>query len=74
VAFVGAVGADSGDDEAVTGDAEAVFAGDCIADSAEVGALEFDELIADRAVQVVVLRIAVVVLVDGPSAKVHAAK
>src|SRR5690349_3010437 len=55
-------------------DAEVVFAGDGVAQGLEFVAREFDELVADLAVEVVVLRIAVVVLVDGPAAERHLAE
>ena len=71
MAFAAAVAADAGDDEAVAGDAEVVFTGDGIAECGELFAREFDELVAHLAVEVVVLRVAVIVLVHSPVAERH---
>ncbi len=72
--FAAAVVADAGDDEAVAGDAEVVFAADGVAEGLQFFAAELDELVADLAVEVVVLRVAVVVFVDGSAAEGHLAK
>ena len=74
MAFAAAVVADAGDDEAVAGDAEVVFAGDGVAERLQFFAAELDELVADLAVKVVVLRVAVVVFVDGPATERHFAE
>ena len=58
----------------MTSDAEVVFAADGVAEGLELFAAEFDELVADLAVEVVVLRVAVVVLVDGAAAERHFAE
>ena len=49
----------------MAGDAELMFAGDRVANGGHLVAMKLDQLVALLAVQVVVLRIAVVVLVDG---------
>ena len=69
--FAAAVVANAGDDEAVARNAEVVFLGDGVAEDLQFFAAELDELVADLAVEVVVLRIAVVVLVDGSAAERH---
>lgn len=66
--------ADAGDDQAVPRHAEAVFAADGVADPLQFVALKLDERVAHRAVQMVVLRVAVVVLVDGAAAEGHPAE
>jgi len=54
--------------------AKGMFAGHGIANSVQVGTLKFDQLIADRAMQVIVLGVAIVVFVDGSAAEGHAAQ
>ena len=71
VAFSAAVAADAGDDEPVAGDAEIVLSRHGIAKIGERFAAEFDQLVANLAVQMVMLRITVVVLVNGPAAERH---
>ena len=61
----GAFVANAGDDQAMAGDPKAVVAGDGVAEFEEFVALEFVELFALFAVQVVVLGVAVVVFEDG---------
>lgn len=48
-----------------------MLAGHCVADSGEFIAGKFDQAMARRAVEVVVLRIAVIVFVDGSSTEHH---
>lgn len=74
MAFRAAFLADAGDDQAMPRHAEAVFAADGVADALQFVALKLDERVAHRAVEMVVLRVAVVVLVDGPAAKGHPAE
>src|SRR3954452_19891 len=74
VPLAAAVVAYAGDDQAVAGDAEIVFLGDGIAERLQFFAAELDELIADLTVEVVVLRVTVVVFVDGPAAEGHFAE
>ena len=69
--FAAAVVADAGDDQAVAGDAEVVLLGYGVADVRQFFAAEFDQLVAHLAVEMVVLRVAVVVLVNGPAAERH---
>jgi hypothetical protein len=69
-----AVVADAGDDQAVPSDAELVLAGHRVANVGDRVALEFDQLVAARAVQVIVLGVAVVVLVNRAAAKRHLAQ
>ncbi len=59
--------ADARDDQAVARHAEAVLAGHFVAQLDQLFVLEFEEPVALRAVEVVVLGIAVVVLIDGPA-------
>ena len=51
--------------------AEVVLAGDRVAEVGQLVAVELDQLLAHLAVEVIVLRVAVVVLVDGPAAERH---
>lgn len=69
-----AIVADAEDDEAVAVDAELVFAGHRIANLPNLVAVKFDQFVALLAVQVIVLRIAVVVLVDGTAVERHFAQ
>src|SRR5688572_15589118 len=66
-----AVGAHARHDQPVAGDAKLVLPGDRVADADQVAAFELDQLVADRAVQVVVVGIAVIVFIDAAAAKVH---
>ena len=64
-----AVAADAGDDQAVTGDAELVLAAKLVAQFLQLLVFKFEQLIALGAMEVVVLRITVVVLVNRPAVK-----
>ena len=66
-----AVHAQAADDEAVALGAELVEGGDGVEDLPQVGARELDQRLAPSAVEVIVLRVAVVVLIDGPAAEHH---
>jgi hypothetical protein len=68
MAFVAAVAADARDDQPMPRHAKAVFTGHRFAELAQFAALKLDQLIAHCAVQVIVLGIAVVVLINGPTA------
>src|ERR1700752_2243365 len=56
------------DDQPVASDAEIVLAGHRVADYLQLFARKFDKLVAHLAVQMVVLRVAVVMLVNGQAA------
>jgi hypothetical protein len=58
--------ADAIDDQSVAGDAEVVLAGDLIPQGDQSLVLELQQAVALGAMEMVVLRIAVIVLVDGP--------
>jgi hypothetical protein len=64
----------AGHNQPVSCDAEAVFAPHGVAQALQLVALELDERITHRAVEMVVLRVAVVVLVDGTAAEGHPPK
>src|SRR5688572_16461747 len=66
-----AIVAHARDDQAMAGNAEVVLAGHGVADVLQLLAAEFDELVANLAVQVIVLRVAVIVLVHRPAAERH---
>ena len=51
--------------------AEAMLAANRVSQPLQLVALELDERVANRAVQMVVLRIPIVVLVDRPPAQIH---
>ncbi len=55
----------------MAGDAEVVVGGNRLTESLEFFTLEFDQFIANGAVQMIVLRVAVIVFVDRSAAKVH---
>jgi hypothetical protein len=59
-----AVFADAGDDEAMARDTKAVLAAKVVAKLLELFVLELEQLVALGAVEMVVLRVAVVVLID----------
>jgi len=63
--------ADAGDDQAVPGDEEPVLAGHGITNLLQLLAVEFDQLVALLAMQVVMLRVAIVMLKDPPAAQIH---
>jgi len=63
--------AQSADDQPVSLGAELVKGRDGVEDLPQVGARELDQRLAPGAVEVIVLRVAVVVLVDGPAAEHH---
>src|SRR5262245_47074598 len=66
--------ADAGDNQPVTGDAKVVLAGYGVTDFLQFVARKFDQLVAHLTIQMVVLRIAVVVLVNGPATEGHLPK
>jgi len=57
--------ADAGDDQSVASDAKMMLSAQLVAKLLQFFVFEFEQLVALGAVKVVVLRIAVVVLVDG---------
>jgi len=61
-------------DQSVRVDAELVFPGDGFAKLQQLVALEFDQLVAFGAVQVVVLRVAIVVFIHGTAVERHLAE
>lgn len=69
-----AIVADSGDDHPVSRDAEAMFVGHRLADRLQLVCLELNQLIANLAIQMIVLRVSIIVLVYGPAAKGHFAE
>jgi hypothetical protein len=71
VSFAAAVVADAVDDEPVTSDAKVMLASNGIAEFLQLVAAKLDELVADLAIEVVVLRITIVVLVHGTATKRH---
>ena len=61
--------ADAVNDEPVTGHSKSFVAGNLISQANEVIALEFNQLPTSRAIQVIVLRVAVVVFIDRAAIK-----
>ena len=70
-AFAPAVDADAGNDQTVPLRTELMGGGNCVAKRDELLTRKFDEPLATRAVKVVMLRIAVVVLIHSPSVEDH---
>lgn len=70
----GALFANARDDQPVASDAEAMFAGHFVAQFDELLVLEFEQPVALRAVEMVVLRVAVVVFIDGSTVEDELAK
>ena len=68
-----AVPADPGDEQAMTVHFEVVLPGNCVSDPFDLVAVKLDQLVAHFAVQMVVPRIAVLVLIDATSAESHLA-
>ena len=68
-----AVGADARDERAVAGWLELVLFGRLADDPFELAAVEFDQPVADLAVQMVVARVAVLMFVDTPAGERHLA-
>ena len=66
-----AVGADARNDQPMARIAEVVLGSHCPAEVREFFALELNQLVAHRAMQMIVLGITVVVLVDSPPPKIH---
>ena len=66
-----AVHAQAADDKAVALSAELMEGSDGVEDLPQVSTRELDQRLAAGAVEVIVLRVAVVVLVDGPAAEHH---
>ena len=64
-----AVSADSADDQAMARDAKLMIASDQLPEVHQFVALEFNQLLAMRAIQVIMFRIAIIVFVDGSSGK-----
>ncbi len=64
-----AVATDPRDEETMAVDLEFVLPGDRVAKLFDLLAVELDQLVADFAVEMVVARVAVLVLVDAPSAE-----
>jgi hypothetical protein len=71
VALRAAVVAGASDDQAMAAGAEFVLGRDRVAELLQLLALKLDELVADLAVEVVVLRVAVVPLVDAATLEGH---
>src|ERR1051326_3977220 len=69
--LLAAIAANPADDQPVAVDTESLFPRYLVADAVDLVAVELDELIALLTVQVIVPRIAVVVLVDRAAAEVH---
>lgn len=69
--FGAAIAADSRDDKAVARYPKTVFASNRLANRLEFFAMEFNQLIAALAVQMIVLGVAVIVLVNAPTAQAH---
>ena len=69
-----AIQTDAAHDKAVVRHAELVFAGHGFAQCNQLVALEFDQLVAPGAVQVIVLGVTVVVFVDGAAVERHLAQ
>ena len=63
--------ASADDNEPVAVDAESPFPSDGIADFGKLVTVKLKELVADLAVQMIVLRIAVVMFVNGTPPQVH---
>jgi hypothetical protein len=63
--------ANTRDGEAVTRHAEVVLPGNRISNSSQFLAVKFDQLAADLAVQMIVLRISVIVFINGSTFEVH---
>lgn len=69
--FLGALIADSMNDEAMVFGSKSELLGDFLANFERVITREFDQLPAFRAIQVVVLRVAIIMFVDAPTVQLE---
>jgi len=70
-ALADAAGADAADDQAMAAHAKAMRSGHGVADLDDLIAVELEQLLALLAVEMIVLRIAVVMLIDSPPVEIH---
>lgn len=64
--------ANAGNDQSMAGHSERMLSTDRFAELLKFAALKLDQLITHRAMQMVMLRIAIIVLINGPATEIHA--